>query len=47
MLLTIPGAGFALGDRRMLWPSVACALVALGSFLVVWSNAHYAAPLPA
>ena len=45
MMLAIPGVGFALRDRRMRWPSVAFALVALGSFLVVWSNAHYAAPV--
>lgn len=44
MLLAAPGAWLALRDRRLLWLIAAALLVASGSYLVVWSNAHYAAP---
>ncbi|HSC45215.1 MAG TPA: hypothetical protein VLC94_05270 [Candidatus Acidoferrum sp.] len=47
MFLAAPGIYFVLGDRRwrLLW--IMLALVTLGTFLTVWSNAHYAAPVTA
>jgi hypothetical protein len=44
MLLAAPGLYFALRDPRLRLPWVMLALVGLGSYLVVWSNAHYASP---
>jgi hypothetical protein len=43
-VLAIPGIPFALRDRKLrsLW--VTLALVIFAVYLVVWSNAHYAAP---
>jgi hypothetical protein len=43
-LLALPGLPFALRDRKFsfLWITLALLLVAV--YLVVWSNAHYAAP---
>ncbi|HJZ66385.1 MAG TPA: hypothetical protein VKD70_18820 [Candidatus Acidoferrum sp.] len=44
MLLALPGLPFALRDCKLrpLWMTLGCVFVAI--FLVVWSNAHYAAP---
>ncbi|HWZ98622.1 MAG TPA: hypothetical protein VN025_12760 [Candidatus Dormibacteraeota bacterium] len=44
LALALPGLPFALRDRkfRTLWVTLALVLVAV--YLVVWSNAHYAAP---
>ena len=44
MLLAIPGLCFAARDRLLRLPAAMLILVALGTYLVVWSNAHYAAP---
>jgi hypothetical protein len=44
MLLAVPGVFFASRDPRMRLPWIMLGLVALGAYLVVWSNAHYAAP---
>src|SRR5215831_4415766 len=43
-VLVLPGIPFALRDRKLrpLW--VTLALVIFAVYLVVWSNAHYAAP---
>jgi hypothetical protein len=43
-LLALPGLPFALRDRKLafLWVTLGLLLVAV--YLVVWSNAHYAAP---
>ena len=45
MLLAVPGLCFVLRDRLMRLPWSMLVLVALGTLLVVWSNAHYAAPV--
>ena len=45
MLLAVPGLAFALRDRLLRLPWIMLLLVAIGTFLVVWSNAHYAAPV--
>jgi hypothetical protein len=45
LLLALPGVPYALRDRKMLLPIVALAIVAVGTFSVVWSAAHYAAPI--
>jgi hypothetical protein len=45
MLLAVPGLCFALRDRFLRLPWIMLLLVILGTFLVVWSNAHYAAPV--
>jgi len=44
LLLAFPGLLFALkdGKYRALWVTFGCVLVAV--YIVVWSNAHYAAP---
>jgi hypothetical protein len=44
-VLAVPGIPFALRDRKLraLW--VTLALVIFAVYLVVWSNAHYAAPV--
>jgi len=44
MFLAAPGLYFAFRDPRLRLPWVMLALVGLGSYLVVWSNAHYASP---
>src|SRR6185369_14339371 len=44
LLLAVPGLYFAWRDRRMRLPWIMLGAVALGTYLVVWSNAHYAAP---
>jgi len=45
MLLALPGFWFAIRDRRMLLPLITLASVAVATYLVVWSNAHYLAPV--
>jgi hypothetical protein len=45
MLLALPGHYFTFRDRLMGLPWIMLILVTLGTFLVVWSNAHYAAPV--
>src|SRR5262249_58186246 len=47
MFLAVPGVFFALRAPRMRLPWIMLALVALGSYVVVWSNAHYASPATA
>lgn len=44
-VFAIPGLPFALHDRKLraLWLTLALALIAV--YLIVWSNAHYAAPI--
>jgi hypothetical protein len=44
-LLALPGLFFVLRERRTFLFLITAALVALAKFLIVWSNAHYAAPL--
>jgi hypothetical protein len=44
MLLALPGLWFAIRDGRMRLPLVTLVLVAAATFVVVWSNSHYAAP---
>jgi hypothetical protein len=43
--LLLPGLAFVVCDRRMTLFLVTLALVGAGIFAVVWSNAHYSAPL--
>jgi hypothetical protein len=45
LLLILPGIPYALRDRKMRLPLVALAIVLIGVFSVVWSAAHYAAPI--
>jgi hypothetical protein len=44
-LLALPAIPFLFRDRKMRLLIVIFALVTLGVFAVIWSNAHYAAPL--
>ena len=44
MFLAVPGVFFALRAPRIRLPWIMLALVGLGSYVVVWSNAHYASP---
>ena len=45
MVLALPGLPFAFGDRKMRMLTVTLLLVLTGVFAVIWSNAHYAAPV--
>jgi len=45
MLLALPGLGFVFRQPRMRLPLAMLLLVGCGTFAVVWSNAHYAAPV--
>jgi hypothetical protein len=45
ILLTLPALWFTLRDHRLRLPLVMLAFVAAATFTVVWSNAHYAAPV--
>jgi len=45
LLLALPALPFTLRDRRMRLPLVCIGLGAIAVFVVIWSNAHYAAPL--
>jgi hypothetical protein len=44
-LLILPGLFFVIRDRRVRLPLITLALVAAATYAVVWSNAHYAAPV--
>jgi len=44
-LLLVPGLPWAFRDKKMRLPLVMLLLVTVGVFAVIWSNAHYAAPL--
>jgi hypothetical protein len=45
LLLLVPGIPHTLRDRKMRLPLVILASVLMGVFIVVWSAAHYAAPI--
>jgi hypothetical protein len=45
MLFAIPGIPFALRDRKMRFSVVILAIGIAGVFAVIWSAAHYAAPI--
>jgi hypothetical protein len=45
LLLAAPGAYVALRDPRLRLPLLMLLAVAVGTYQVVWSNAHYAAPV--
>src|SRR6202000_3283767 len=45
LALALPGVPYTLRDRKMRFPLVVLALVSIGVFIVVWSAAHYAAPI--
>jgi len=45
MLLALPGLFFVIRDRRMRLAWVTFGFVAVATYLIVWSNAHYAAPV--
>ncbi|HUE43844.1 MAG TPA: hypothetical protein VMP12_09775 [Candidatus Sulfotelmatobacter sp.] len=45
LLLALPGVPYALRDRKMRFPIVVLAIVIAGVSVVVWSAAHYAAPI--
>jgi hypothetical protein len=45
ILLALPALWSTLRDRRLRLPLVTLAFVAAATFAVVWSNAHYAAPV--
>jgi hypothetical protein len=45
LLLLIPGVPYALRDRKTRCPLVVLGTVLIGVFIVVWSAAHYAAPI--
>jgi hypothetical protein len=45
LLLALPAVPFLFGDRKMRLPLIAVTLGMIGVFVVIWSNAHYAAPL--
>ncbi len=47
LLLALPALPFALRDRKIRLPLVSMALGTVAVFVVIWSNAHYAAPLTA
>jgi hypothetical protein len=44
LLLVLPGLPFALRDRKMRLPWITLAVGIVAVFVVIWSNAHYAAP---
>ena len=45
LLLVLPGVPYALWDRKMRFPIVVLAMVITSVSVVVWSAAHYAAPI--
>jgi hypothetical protein len=45
MLLALPALFFVIRDRRMRMAWVTLGFVAVATYLIVWSNAHYAAPV--
>ena len=44
-LLAIPALPFVLRDRKMRLPWIIAVIGVAGVFIVIWSNAHYAAPI--
>jgi len=44
LLLALPGLWFAIRDRRMRLPCIMLGFIAVATYLVAWSNSHYAAP---
>jgi hypothetical protein len=44
ILLAAPGFYYVLPNARLRLPWIMLALVAVGAYIVVWSNAHYASP---
>src|SRR5262249_40741870 len=47
LVLAVPALPFVLGDRRMRIPLLTAVLVIVAVSVVIWSNAHYAAPITA
>jgi hypothetical protein len=47
LLLALPALPFVWRDPRMRLPLVSVSLGTIAVFIVIWSNAHYAAPLTA
>jgi hypothetical protein len=45
LLLALPALPFALRDRKMRLPLASVILALVGVVVVIWSNAHYAAPM--
>jgi hypothetical protein len=45
LLFAIPAIPFALRDRKMRFPLITLAIGIVGVFVVIWSAAHYAAPI--
>jgi hypothetical protein len=45
MLLAVPALLFVIRDRRMRLAWISVGTVAVATYLIVWSNAHYAAPV--
>ena len=45
MLLALPALFFVIRDRRMGLAWVTFGFVAVATYLIVWSNSHYAAPV--
>jgi hypothetical protein len=45
LLLALPALPFVLRDRKMRLPWIIAVLGVAGVFIVIWSNAHYAAPI--
>ena len=44
-LLALPALPFVLRDRKMRLPWIIAVIGVAGVFIVIWSNAHYAAPI--
>src|SRR5437762_14288918 len=45
MLLALPASFFVIHDRLMRLAWVTLGFIAVATYLIVWSNAHYAAPV--
>jgi len=45
LLFAIPAIPFALRDRKIRFPLITLAIGIVGVFVVIWSAAHYAAPI--
>jgi hypothetical protein len=45
LLLALPALPFVLRDRKMLLPWITVVIGIVGVFVVIWSAAHYAAPI--
>jgi hypothetical protein len=45
LLLALPALPFVLRDRKMRLPWMIAVIGVAGVFIVIWSNAHYAAPI--